>query len=143
MRYLKKFESITRDENLYYEIDGLGIDKTPVDLEERVINMIKSRLIKNFSIKDMDGIYVEERWCRIDYLTCEPNCKACKGLGGKHSKITDFYFDIFQLDDEWFDVEYLDARHKGYGKYFYNSHYFRCDGIDGLLKFLEDERIIL
>jgi len=99
--------------------------------------LIKSKLKDGFS-----AIHIDNSWARINYLVSEPDCKACKGLGGKHSPQTDFYFDIFQLEDEYFDVEYLDARDEGYQKTMFNSHYFRCDGVDGLLKLLQDENII-
>lgn len=81
---------------------------------------------------------------------CKPDCIACffgdsqvmRRNQGFHSLQTDFYVDIFQLDDEYFDLEYLDAIHPDYQKYKFNSEYYRCDGIDGLIKFLQDEKII-
>ena len=136
MKHLKSFWESISSEPLYYEIGELNPDeRKEVPLEKSVFDLIKSRLKDGFSIS-------KEVWARIDYLVCEPDCTVCRGLGGKHSPQTDFYFDIFPLDDEWFDVEYLDARDKSYGRTMFNSHYFRCDGVEGLLQFLEDEDII-
>lgn len=138
MKHLKSFLESQESESLYYEISHLNFDnREQVTLEKRVIDLIESRLKDGFSINPMKG-----QWARIDYLVCEPNCTACQGKVGRHSSQTDFYFDIFQLDDEYFDVEYLDARDKSYGRTMFNSHYYRCDGIEGLLQLLEDECII-
>jgi len=88
-------------------------------MDNNLINRIESMLLPGFSIQR------NWMWCRIEY-----------------HKLADFYLQIFQLDDEWFDIEYLDARDKSYGKTMFNSHYYRCDGVEGLLQLLKDENII-
>jgi hypothetical protein len=95
-----------------------------VSVDKSVSSTIQSRLLPEFEIekkitKPRDNDY---------YIINLPG--------------SDFYFDIFQLDDEYFDVEYLDARDKSYSRTMFNSHYYRCDGVEGLLQFLQDENII-
>ena len=151
MKHIKLFENF--DIPLYWQVDELNQDKRKEEkFEQRYIDQIESRLKEGFSIYTMNtfvGFFGENDWsslpdslCRIDYRICKPGCKACVGLGVHHSPQTDFYVDIFQLDDEYFDLEYLDAISPDYQKYRFNSEYYRCDGIDGLIKFLEDEKII-
>ena len=148
MKHIKLFENF--DSPLYWQVGRINQDERKgEELEERYFSDIKSRLKEGFSIGREYG------WCRISktryvhairisYLVCKPGCKACVGLGDYHSPQTDFYVDIFQLDDEYFDLEYLDAINPDYQKYRFRGliEYYRCDGIDGLIKFLEDEKII-
>ena len=116
----KLTESLSNEDLLYYEISDLNPDeKQEVKMDNNLINRIESMLLPGFSIQR------NWMWCRIEY-----------------HKLADFYLQIFQLDDEWFDIEYLDARDKSYGKTMFNSHYYRCDGVEGLLQFLKDENII-
>lgn len=142
MKYIKLYENYY---SIYWQVGEINQDERKEErIEQRYIDQIKSRLKEGFSIYRMGG----GGWCRIDYRVCKPGCKACLGLGTpgvvtfSHSPETDFYVDIFQLDDEYFDLEYLDAIHPDYKKYKFNSEYYRCDGIDGLIKFLEDENIV-
>jgi len=121
-------ESLSSGESLYHEISDINPDeKEMVSVDKSVASTIQSRLLPGFEIekkitKPRDNDY---------YII---NLPDSAGL--------DFYFDIFQLDDEYFDVEYLDARDKSYGRTMFNSHYYRCDGVEGLLQFLQDENII-
>ncbi len=139
MKHIKLFENYS---DLYWQVGEVVQDgKKEEKIEQRYIEQIKSRLKEGFSIGRMPDINYGG-WCRISYLLCLPNCPACEGRRGKHSSQTDFYVDIFQLEDEYFDLEYLDAISPDYQKYRFNSEYYRCDGIDGLIKFLEDEKII-
>lgn len=135
-------ESFSKEESVYWETGELNPDeKKEVKMDSNLINRIKSMLLPEFSIQENMG------WCRIN-IECEPDCPACNyhlnpiGQIPRHNPQADFYIDIFEFDDEWFDVEILDARDSRYGKTMFNSHYYRCDGVEGLLKFLKDENII-
>ena len=145
MKHIKLYENYS---SLYWQVGDICQDERKEEkIEQRYIDQIESRLKEGFSIRRMPDAR-HGGWCRISYLVCKPGCKACLGLGTPgvvtflHSPETDFYVDIFQLYDEYFDLEYLDAIHPDYQKYKFNSEYYRCDGIDGLIKFLEDEKII-
>lgn len=130
MKHIKLFENF--DSTLYWQVGDINQDERKDEkFEERYFSDIKSRLKEGFSIGRIYG------WCRISYLVCKPDCIACL-LGdsqvmtrnqGSHSPQTDFYVDIFQLDDEYFDLEYLDAINPDYQKYIFNSEYYRCDAI--------------
>ena len=122
--YLTK-ESFSNKELLYWETNDLDYDGKIVSVDKSVFNTINSRLKEGFKLELNHVI----RSIDLDsYSILLPD--------------TEFYVDIFQLDDEWFDVEILDARDPSYGKTMFNSHYYRCDGVEGLLKFLKDEKII-
>jgi len=113
-------ESLSSGESLYHEISEINPDeKEFVGIDQSVVNKIESRLLPGFEIEIIGYSY---------YVINLPD--------------SDFYFDIFQLDDEYFDVEYLDTRDPSYNITMFNSHYYRCDGVEGLLQFLQDESII-
>jgi hypothetical protein len=119
MKYLKLYENFGK--KLYSDIEGIDFSEK-IELEQRYIDLIQKHL--------NEGFYVDTfGWCRIKY----------KGLPGRHS---DFYCDIFQMDDYYFDLEILNTLDENYGKTIFNSYYYRCDGIDGLFQFLKDEKII-
>jgi len=118
-------ESLSSGESLYHEISDINPDeKEMVSVDKSVAGTIQSRLLPGFEI-EKKITYVDN----FDYYIINlPD--------------SDFYFDIFQLDDEYFDVEYLDTRDPSYNITMFNSHYYRCDGVEGLLQFLQDESII-
>jgi hypothetical protein len=118
-------ESLSSGESLYHEISEINPDeKEMVSVDKSVAGTIQSRLLPGFEI-EKKITYVDN----FDYYIINlPD--------------SDFYFDIFQLDDEYFDVEYLDTRDPSYNITMFNSHYYRCDGVEGLLQFLQDESII-
>jgi len=128
-------ESLSNSESLYYEINEINPDeKEFVGLDQSVVNKIESRLLPGFILEKKDYSFWrndERDSILIEYSYYVINLPD-----------SDFFFDIFQLDDEYFDVEYLDARDKSYGRTMFNSHYYRCDGVEGLLQFLQDESII-
>lgn len=137
MKHIKLFENYNNP--LYWQIGEINQDERKEEkFDQRYFNEIENRLKEGFSIRRMGG----GGWCRITYLVCLPNCPACEGRPGIHSPQTDFYVDIFQMEDLYFDLEYLDAISPDYLKYRFNSEYYRCDDFDGLIKFLEDEKII-
>jgi len=124
-------ESLSNGESLYYEINEINPDeKEFVGLDQSVVNKIESRLFPGFILEKKNYNFFRNSILigYSYYVISLPD--------------TDFYFDIFQLDDEYFDVEYLDARDPSYGRTMFNSHYYRCDGVEGLLQFLQDENII-
>lgn len=124
-------ESLSSGESLYYEINEINPDeKEFVGLDQSVVNKIESRLFPGFILEKKNYNFFRNSILigYSYYVISLPD--------------TDFYFDIFQLDDEYFDVEYLDARDPSYGRTMFNSHYYRCDGVEGLLQFLQDENII-
>jgi hypothetical protein len=119
-------ESLSSGESLYHEISDINPDeKEMVSVDKSVAGTIQSRLLPGFEI-EKKITYVDN--FEIYYIINLPD--------------SDFYFDIFQLDDEYFDVEYLDTRDPSYNITMFNSHYYRCDGVEGLLQFLQDESII-
>ena len=126
-------ESLSSDESLYHEISEINPDeKEMVSVDKSVVSTIQSRLLPGFEVERKQygsalDMYYNKKVTEYYVITLTDS---------------DFYFDIFQLDDEYFDVEYLDARDKSYGRTMFNSHYYRCDGVEGLLQFLKDERII-
>jgi hypothetical protein len=124
-------ELLSNGESLYYEINEINPDeKEFVGLDQSVVNKIESRLLPGFILeKKYYNFFRNSTLIGYSYYVINlPD--------------SDFYFDIFQLDDEYFDVEYLDARDPSYGRTMFNSHYYRCDGVEGLLQFLQDESII-
>jgi len=129
MKHLKSFWESISSEPLYYEINEINPDeKEFVDLDQSIVDRIKSRLLPEFTLEKKNGRGHDTARDFFYYVISLPD--------------SDFYFDIFQLDDEYFDVEYLDARDPSYGRTMFNSHYYRCDGVEGLLQFLQDENII-
>ena len=126
-------ESVSSDESLYHEISEINPDeKEMVSVDKSVVSTIQSRLLPGFEVERKQygsalDMYYNKKVTEYYVITLPDS---------------DFYFDIFQLDDEYFDVEYLDARDKSYGRTMFNSHYYRCDGVEGLLQFLQDEKII-
>ena len=135
MKYIKLYENYS---SLYWQVGDINDDERQEEkFNQNYLDDIQKRLKEGFSINRMGG----GGWCRIEFKVCKPNCPNCLSLL-VNKYIRDFYVDIFQLDDEYFDLEYLDAIHPDYQKYKFNSEYYRCDGIDGLIKFLEDEKII-
>jgi hypothetical protein len=137
MKYLKLYENY--EKKLYWDIGDIASDdKKEEKLEQKYFDLIQKYLKEGFSVERMGG----GGWCRISYLVCKPDCKACKGLPGWHSEETDFYCDIYQMHDYHFDLEILPTLDKNWGKTIFNSYYFRCDHIDGLFQFLKDENII-
>jgi hypothetical protein len=146
MKHIKLYENYQKP--LYWQVDDSNEDgRKEEKIDQFHIDDIKKRLKEGFSIRRMPDAR-HGSWCRIKYDKCRPGCKACLGLGTpgvvtfSHSPETDFYVDIFELYDEFFDLEYLDALNPDYGKYKFNSEYYRCDGYKGLVKFLFDEKII-
>jgi hypothetical protein len=138
MKYLKLYENF-EEKKLYWDIPDIASDdKKEEKLEQKYFDLIQKYLREGFSVERMGA----GGWCSITYHVCNPDCKACKGLPGCHSEETDFYCDIFQMDDEYFDLEILPTLDKNWGKTIFNSYYFRCDGIEGLFQFLKDENII-
>lgn len=137
---IKTFES--NEDPLYYETGELNFDDRKEDDTLNLIDMIGKRLLSGFEVrKILPSMY------RIEYKICRPDCPVCNvelktNKIRRHSKETDFYVDIFELDDEYFDIEILDARDPKYDRDEFNQHYYRCDGVEGLLKFLKDEKII-
>lgn len=131
-------ESVSNDP-LYYNMNDLNPDeKEIVSVDKSVVNTIQNRLLPGFEIERKQyGSALDMYTKKVTeyYVITLPNREYPDCL-------RDFYVDIFQLDDEWFDVEYLDARDKSYGRTMFNSHYYRCDGVEGLLQFLQDENII-
>jgi len=124
-------ESLSSGESLYHEISEINPDeKEFVGLDQSVVNKIESRLLPGFILeKKYYNFFRNSTLIGYSYYVINlPD--------------SDFYFDIFQLDDEYFDVEYLDTRDPSYGRTMFNSHYYRCDGVEGLLQFLQDENII-
>jgi len=124
-------ESLSSGESLYHEISEINPDeKEFVGLDQSVVNKIESRLLPGFILeKKYYNFFRNSTLIGYSYYVINlPD--------------SDFYFDIFQLDDEYFDVEYLDTRNPSYGRTMFNSHYYRCDGVEGLLQFLQDENII-
>jgi hypothetical protein len=137
MKYLKLYENY--EKKLYWDIpDFESDDRIRENLEQRYIDLIQKYLREGFSIERMGS----GSWGSITYNVCNPDCKACKGLPGTHSEETDFYCDIYQIDDYHFDLEILPTLDKNWGKTIFNSYYFRCDDIDGLFQFLKDENIV-
>jgi hypothetical protein len=131
-------ESVSNDP-LYYEINDLNPDeKEMVSVDKSVVSTIQSRLLPGFEIERKKYVHYNKKVTEYYVITLTGSGKTMYA----HQNPSDFYFDIFQLDDEYFDVEYLDARDKSYGRTMFNSHYYRCDGVEGLLQFLQDERII-
>jgi hypothetical protein len=124
-------ESLSNGESIYYEISEINPDeKEFVGLDQSVVNKIVSRLLPGFILEKKNYNFFKNS-ILIGYSYYVINLPD-----------TDFYFDIFQLDDEYFDVEYLDTRNPSYNISMFNSHYYRCDGVEGLLQFLQDENII-
>jgi hypothetical protein len=124
-------ESLSNGESLYHEISEINPDeKEFVGIDQSVVNKIESRLLSGFILEKKYYNFFRNS-ILIGYSYYVINLPD-----------SDFYFDIFQLDDEYFDVEYLDARDKSYNITMFNSHYYRCDGVEGLLQFLQDENII-
>jgi hypothetical protein len=122
-------ESLSNGDPLYYEISEINPDeKEFVGLDQSVVDKIESRLLSGFILEKK---YYTRQQNLLESIYCVISLPD-----------SDFFFDIFQLDDEYFDVEYLDARDKSYGRTMFNSHYYRCDGVEGLLQFLQDENII-
>jgi len=124
-------ESLSSGESLYHEISEINPDeKEFVGLDQSVVNKIESRLLPGFILeKKYYNFFRNSTLIGYSYYVINlPD--------------SDFYFDIFQLDDEYFDVEYLDTRDPSYNITMFNSHYYRCDGVEGLLQFLQDENII-
>ena len=117
MKYLKSFnESL-----LYWSIDEEDFDTGEiVKMTSSFKEKISELLLPGFSLSRFSG----DRYVRIFY------------------KDQDFFVDIFLFDDEWFHIEYLNTRDPLYGKTMFNSTYYKCDGEEGLFKFLKDEKII-
>ena len=128
MKYLKLYEKY--EKKLYWDIGDIASDdKKEEKLEQKYFDLIQKYLKEGFSVERMGA----GGWCRISY----------QEVPGKYSKDKDdFYCDIFQMDDEYFDLEILLTLDKSYGKTIFNSYYYRCDGIEGLFQFLKDENII-
>jgi len=128
MKWIKHFENWI-NESLYWNTDDWYIEDddthgVEVKIDSNVIFTIQSNLLPGFYLdlpKEESPLY--NKLLRINY----------EG---------DFYVDIVQTKDEWFFIEYLNTRDKSYGKTMFNSSYFKCDGLDGLLEFLKDEEII-
>jgi hypothetical protein len=120
MKYLKSFnESL-----LYWSVDEEGFNEGGVSIQmsDSFVEKIRGLLLPGFS-NTMVPISNRYNYVKISY-------------------VGDFYVDIFLMDDEWFYVEYLDTRDPSYGRTMFNSTYYKCDGEEGLFKFLKDEKII-
>lgn len=130
-------ESLDTKSKLYREINygDFCVDKNmnpiEVKIDPKIEGIIKPRLTQDFEI-DPSTFNILRIKISEDYLDDLPS----------GHDLRDFYFDIVQLEDEYFDVEYLNAKHPQYQKTRFNSEYIRCDGIEGLLQLLEDENII-
>ena len=121
------------NEKLYHDIDDLNLDNRKYTPDENLFNTIKGRLLTGFEISWSPIMYKRKRYEKIVFsITIKPY----------RNIINHFYIDIHPLDDEYFDIEYLDTRDKSYGKTIFNSVFYRCDGVEGLIEFLVDEEII-
>lgn len=119
MKYLKNFnESL-----LYWNVDEEGFHEGNgiIQMSDSFVEKIRGLLLPGFSLSKFSSD-------RYNYVTI--------------SYVGEFYVDIFLFDDEWFYVEYLDTRDPSYGRTMFNSSYYKCDGKEGLFKFLKDEKII-
>ena len=135
MKYLKRFNESNQE--FYYQVDGINKDnKRRISMDRSIISQIESRLLPIFYIKP--ELYMTNPNDRYFF---EPPMKF-DDIYASIYYTGDFYVDIFPLDDEYFDVEILDTRLEQYGKTRFNSVYYRCDQLEGLLKFLKDENII-
>ena len=117
MKYLKNFnESL-----LYWGVDEeeFNTGGLVIEMSDSFVEKIRDLLLPGFSLSKFSR--------RYNYVTI--------------SYVGEFYVDIFLFDDEWFYVEYLDTRDPSYGGTMFNSTYYKCDGEEGLFKFLKDEKI--
>jgi hypothetical protein len=122
MKYLKLFE----DHNDYYtqisEDEFNSEEVIQCDIDSRYVSIIKSQIKKEFDLE----------WSRAGIIEINNVMVVTRKYDN---------WIIYQAKDEWFYVKkYAQDIMAGPYNDFYN--YYKCDQIDGLIKYLKDNEII-
>lgn len=124
MKHLRRFNESSTE--LYKKIDYTEYDDKVND--DKWIEFDKNVYDKIQSMIDMEFI------CIDDYETSLENI-----IDDRSISIYTIYndtFTMFQTDDEWFYVQYVDK-----GKHS-THYYYKCDGLEGLIQVLKIHEII-
>lgn len=143
MKYLKeynKFNESVKSDEYYYEISRSEMEKIPksdfVDIDSRVFSLVKDHLT-DWILDNCPKISVKmtnDNWIGLNKIGIQiVGFDFYKEKKHQHSEVPfPKNIRISQLTDDWFLTAITSV---GY------SIYFKCDQIDGLMKFLEDYHI--
>ena len=121
MRYLKIFENF--GDKLYHRMMDNEVEELRTELS------INSEFLQKFTDKEINRL----RKIRFFNLSNDKKRLSFPVNYGKHKSIE--YISIDSLGDDWFIIEVVDA--------FYNYDlYYKCDTLEGVIKYLEDEDLI-
>lgn len=146
MRHIKKFSfneerfiNESKSEPMYYGISAEEFNEVRFKNLRTVIGDMVNDIINNgldpFTINEIEkiGKRLKTTWSKMSILS-KSSIDIQSSIG---SDIIGYYTNLFRihkLRDEWFVIKKKNYKNEEY--------YYKCDQIDGLMEFLEDEGVV-